>query len=51
MCINSYFYVNISDQERERERERSTCTAFKGTRPADIAATTLIVRAATLTVS
>lgn len=38
--------------ERERERERSqTCTALSGTLPAETAATTFIIRAATLTVS
>jgi len=30
---------------------QGTCTAFKGTSPEDIAATTFITRAATLTVS
>lgn len=40
-------YAQYSWQEEERE----TCTAFKGTSPEDTAATTLITRAATLTVS
>ena len=33
--------------QRERERERAqTCTAFNGTSPGEIAAITLIIRAA-----
>lgn len=44
-----------ADDKRDRRakdrKKRKTCTVFKGTSPEEIAATTLITRAATLTVS
>jgi hypothetical protein len=50
--VHNQLYIIFSIcHKRERERERGTCTAFKGTSPDDTAATTLITRAATLTVS
>jgi hypothetical protein len=45
--------INLKENayERERERERETCTVFRGTSPEETAATTLITKAPTLTVS
>lgn len=43
--------INLKENAYERERERETCTVFRGTSPEETAATTLITKAPTLTVS